>query len=343
MSRTINSSPHRHDGSSVANIMREVCLLLIPGILVYAWLISPGVIIQCLLAVLFAVITEAVMLSLRGLPVKMFLSDYSAVLTALLFALTLSPFTPWWINLCGIVFAISLVKHAFGGLGNNLFNPAMAGFVFVLILFPAGMNHWPALSAHGGEHAGLGTCLKIIFTGVDLIRLDAVTAATPLDFTQTRISGMYMISEFSDMPVFGSLAGAGWEWVALAFLISGGWLAFRKIIYWQVPVALISTMFIISLVFYWFDPDVYASPLFHIFTVSTLLGAFFIATEPVSSATTPLGRLIFAAGIGLLTWVIRTWGAYPDGMAFAVLIMNCSVPLLDHYTRPRVLGETLAD
>jgi len=344
MNGHIISSPHKHDGSSVTSIMREVCVALIPGILIYAWLISWGVLIQCILAIGFAVCAEALMLRLRRLPVKLFLSDYSCILTALLFALSISPYTPWWVNMCGMFFAIMLIKHAFGGIGNNLFNPAMAGFVFVLLSFPAEMTHWPAARSLQAAPVGLTDCLHIIFTGRESITaIDAVTAATPLSYMQTQINGMNMISEFSDELVFGSMAGTGWEWVALIFLLSGGWLAFRKIIYWQIPAALIGTVFLISLVFYWFDADVYASPMFHVFTVSTLLGAFFVATDPVSSATTPRGRWIFAAGIGLLTYLIRTWGAYPDGLAFAVLLMNCAVPLLDHYTRPKVLGETVAD
>lgn len=344
MSRHIISSPHKHDGSSVTAIMREVCLALIPGILIYAWLISWGVMIQCLLAVGFALCAEALMLRLRRLPVILFLSDSSCILTALLFALSISPYTPWWVNMCGVFFAIMLIKHAFGGIGNNLFNPAMAGFVFVLLSFPAEMNHWPAAHALQSSPDGLADCLQIIFPGRENINaVDAFTAATPLSYLQTQISGMNMISEFSDEPIFGAMSGTGWEWVALTFLLSGGWLVFRKIIYWQIPAALIGAMFLISLVCYWFDADVYPSPMFHVFTISTLLGAFFIATDPVSSATTPRGRLIYAAGIGLLAYLIRAWGAYPDGLAFAVLLMNCSVPLLDHYTRPKVLGETIAD
>ncbi|MDX1519550.1 MAG: RnfABCDGE type electron transport complex subunit D, partial [Gammaproteobacteria bacterium] len=273
-----------------------------------------------------------------------FLTDGSVILTGLLFALTLSPYTPWWVNLCGIVFAVMLVKHIYGGLGNNVFNPAMAGYVFVLLSFPAEMTRWPATRALQEPAAGFMDCLRLIFTGsAGETGIDAMTAATPLAYLQSQVSGMYMISEFIGEPAFGHMAGSGWEWVALAFLAGGCWLIFRKIIYWQVPASLIGSLFLISLVFHWLDGDVYAAPLFHVFTLSTMLGAFFIATDPVSSATTARGRIIFASGVAVLAFSIRTWGSHPDGLAFAIVIMNCAVPVLDHYTRPRVLGESIAD
>ncbi|MCG8325292.1 MAG: RnfABCDGE type electron transport complex subunit D [Thiotrichales bacterium] len=344
MNRVEIISPHGHTGTSVPAIMRETILALLPGILVYAFVISWGVLVQCILSVLFALACEAAVLRLRNMPVQSFLADGSVILTGLLFALTISPYTPWWINLCGIAFAVILIKHVYGGLGNNIFNPAMAGYVFVLLSFPAEMTVWPEAKSLQEPAIGLGACLQIIFTGsTPLADLDAISAATPLSYLQSQVSGMYMISEFIDEPLFGSMGGAGWEWVALAFMAGGIWLVFRRIIYWQVPAVLLGSLFVLSLVFYWWDVDVYASPVFHIVSVSTLLGAFFIATDPVSSATTARGRLIFAAGIALLTYAIRTWGAHPDGFAFAIILMNCAVPLLDHYTRPRVLGESLVD
>jgi len=322
--------------------MREVVIALVPGILVYALVVHWGVLVQCLLAVLFALAAEAVMLRVRGLPVKLFLCDYSVIITALLYALCLSPLTPWWINLCGILFAVILVKHAYGGLGGNLFNPAMAGFVFVLLSFPVDVNVWPAVhSLHSGS-PGLVDTLALIFSNRDSIAdIDAISAATPLTHMQSQLGGMNMISEFTADPRYGLVAGTGLEWVAITFLAGGVWLVYRKIITWQMPATTIAALFLASLVFYGFDAGVYASPLFHVFTVSTLLGAFFIVTDPVSTATTQTGRLIFATGVGLLTYGIRTWGAYPDGFAFAVLFMNALVPLLDHYTRPRVLGEAV--
>lgn len=344
MSRHIISSPHKHDGSSVNAIMREVVLALLPGIIVYALLISWAILLQCMLAVSFALVAEAAMLRLRRLPVQPFLTDYSVVITALLFALCIPPLTPWWITLGGILFAVMVAKHAYGGIGGNLFNPAMAGFVFVLLCFPVEMNHWPVLQSSAGNAPVFTDVLHMIVLGhEDVTAMDTVTAATPLSHLQTQVSGMHMITEFNIDPRYGLLSGAGWEWVALALLAGGVWLAFRRIITWQVPLTMIATLLLVSVVFYGFDADVYASPLFHIFTVSTLLGAFFIITDPVSSATTPAGRLVFAAGVGFLTWIIRSWGAYPDGLAFAVLIMNSLVPLFDHFTRPRVLGESVVE
>jgi Na+-translocating ferredoxin:NAD+ oxidoreductase subunit D len=334
------SSPHLHQSMSVSQVMRQVLYALVPGIVLSVWFFGIGVFIQCLLAVFFALCTESIMLYLRGKELKLFLFDGSAVVTALLFALAISPYAPIWVNLLGVCIAIIIAKHCFGGLGYNVFNPAMAGYVFVLLCFPVEMSAWPHVQGLSEDQAGLFDTLSIIFAGQSSIAyFDSLSGATALDSMQTQINGMAMIQEVRTGPLFGSLAGKGSEWIAVAWLAGGIWLLYKNIIKWQMPCTFILSVFLVSLMFYWFDTNIYLSPIFTLFSGGIMLAAFFIITDPVTAATTPLGRVIYAAGIGLLTYVIRTWSGYPDGIAFAVLIMNAAVPLIDNYTRRRVLGE----
>ncbi len=337
------NSPHIHQQTSIASVMRKVIYALVPGILVSIWILGWGVLIQCLLAVLFALVFEATMLSMRKRPIKIYLYDGSAIVTALLFALTITPFAPWWISLFGMAFAIIVVKHMYGGLGYNMFNPAMAGYVFMLLCFPAEMNVWPIAKGVAEVDISFTDTLSVIFTGtVPMIGLDGISSATPLDFTKSQLGSMAMMSEIRDNLMFGTFAGKGWEWIAFAWLAGGLWLLMQGIIKWQMPVIFLTALFLMSILFYWYDADIYMSPVFNIFAGGTMLAAFFIVTDPVTASTTPRGRLLYAAGIGIITYIIRTWGGYPDGIAFAVLIMNAAVPFIDLYTRPRVFGENLS-
>lgn len=338
MSSHFISSPHRHDGSSIVAMMVRVCLALVPGLLFYVWFFGPAIIIQCLLAMGFALALEYLMLKLRKRSVDLFLRDGSAVVTGLLFALTISPFTPWWINLSGIAFAIIFAKHLYGGLGYNPFNPAMAGYVFVLLCFPAQMNAWPTAPGTGENSVALSNYLTMIFSpGQSAI--DAFSGATALNHMKSQLGLMSMLSEIRADPVFGHLAGAGWEWISVGFMLGGIALLIMGVIKWQIPVAVLAGMTGASMIFNVYDSDVYASALFHLYGGGTMLCAFFIATDPVTASTTPRGRLLYGCLIGILAYSIRSWGAYPDGIAFAVLIANASVPLIDHYTRPCVVGE----
>ncbi len=328
--------PHIHSQTSINKIMQQVIFALVPGIIVSTWVLGWGILIHCLLAVFFALAFEAAMLTIRKRPLQEFIYDGSAIITGLLFALTITPFAPWWVTLSGICFAIVIAKHLYGGLGYNIFNPAMAGYIFVLICFPVELNYWPILT----DASGVIESLEIIFLGLPNGSLDSLSGATALAFTKSQISGMNMLSEFSNSPLFGVIGGKGWEWIGLAFLAGGVWLNIKGIIKWQIPLVMIFTLFLLSLVFHGYDADRYSSPIFSLFTGGTLLAAFFIATDPVTASATPRGIIIYAAGIGILTYIIRTWGSYPDGVAFAVLIMNAAVPFIDNVTRPKVFGKT---
>ena len=328
-----SSSPHWHDGRTLGIVMADVCIALLPGLLCYAWLFGAGVLIQCALAVCFALLLEYAILRLRHRDPVPFLRDGSAVVTALLFAVSITPLAPWWICLCGMAFAIIIGKHAFGGIGYNLFNPAMAGYVFVLACFPVQMNTWPALSAHG-----IGAGLDSIFP-MGGAPLDVLSGATALDELKNRLELMEMVFEITTSPVFGLVGGAGWEWINFLYLLGGVYLLARGVIRWHIPVAVLAGVSLVSLLFYVYDPDVHAAPLFHLFSGGTMLCAFFIATDPVTASTTGRGRLLYGILIGVLICLLREWGAYPDGVAFAVLLANTFVPLIDLLTRPRVFGE----
>ena len=256
--------------------------------------------------------------------------------------LALPPLAPWWLPVLGSLFAIVIAKQLYGGLGYNPFNPAMVGFVVLLISFPREMSQWNAPTGLAQEgHLSLGQALAWSLYGVlpQGIDFDALTQATPLDHVKTALGQGRTLTEIRGEEWSGAFAGHGWEWVNLSFLLGGLYLLLRRIIAWQIPVGLLGALFVIALLFHAGDTDTAPAPLFHLFSGATMLGAFFIATDPVSASTTPRGRLLFGAGVGVIVYVIRSWGGYPDGIAFAVLLMNMAAPTIDYYTKPRVFGQ----
>lgn len=335
------TSPHLSGENSVAAMMRQVLYALVPGTLALIWFFGWGVLINLVLAIIFATGLEALVMTVRKRPVKPALADYSAVVTAWLLAITIPPLSPWWLTLVAIFFAIVVAKHLYGGLGYNPFNPAMVGYVVCLISFPVQMTSWLPPSGLAEHSVGLLTTLQAIFTGHLPAQLswDAITMATPLDNLKTETSLGKTLSEIRSEPLYGSLAGLGWEWAANFFALGGFWLIYKKIITWHVPVALIVSLGVMAALFSLGNPDNFPPPTFHVFSGGAILGAFFIATDPVSGATSPRGRIVFGAGVGVLTYIIRTWGGYPDGIAFAVLLMNMAAPTIDYYTQPHVFGH----
>jgi electron transport complex protein RnfD len=321
--------------------MLQVIFALLPGIVAHAWYFGPGILLQILLASSFALLFESACLAARRKPLRPFLGDLSAPVTAILFALCLPPLAPWWIALVGMFFAIVIAKHLFGGLGHNLFNPAMVGYVVVLISFPQAMTAWLPPQAIASHVPALGEVLNAIATGQPpgALGWDAITGATPLDTIRNSVAAGQMISEARESPIFGDFGGLGWEWIANWYALGGLWLLWRRVISWQVPATMIGSVVALGLAAWLVDPGSNPSPLQHIFSGALVVGAFFIATDPVSGCASPRGRLIFGAGVGIITLVIRRWGAYPDGVAFAVLLMNMVAPLIDRYTRPRIFGH----
>lgn len=337
----VSTAPFTHNSFTISTIMRQVLYALIPGIVTYVYFFGWGIVINILLTSVTALICEAVILWLRNRPLRPFLTDNSALVTAWLLAIALPPFTPWWMAVLGTAFAMIFAKHLYGGLGYNPFNPAMVGYVMLLISFPAEMTRWPALASLSGHFPHFLDSLGIIFQGQPTggLTLDALSGATPLDTIKTELTFFHTLEEIQRNPLFGIYGGKGWEWINGMFLLGGCWLIYQRIITWHIPVAVLGSLFLFSGLFFIFDSGIYISPLFHIASGASILGAFFIATDPVSAATSNKGRLFYGAGIGFLIYIIRTWGGYPDGVAFSILLMNMAVPVIDYYTKPRVFGH----
>jgi len=334
------SSPHAHGPARTSWVMQQVLLATLPGLVALTAWFGWGTLANILWAAPVALAAEGAMLRLRGRDPMPALRDCSALVTALLLAIALPPASPWWLVTIGTGFAIVIAKHLYGGLGSNPFNPAMAGYVVLLISFPLEMTRWMAPASAGA--AGAPRPLEALQASLGLLdaaRLDALTMATPLDVLRQNHS--LLVSElWARQPQFGRIGGTGWEWVNAGFLAGGLYLLARRIFTWHAPVAMLAALALMAALFY--DGGSAASggsPLFHLFTGATMFGAFFIVTDPVTSATSTRGRLIFGALIGVLVYLIRHWGNYPDAVAFSVLLMNFAAPLLDNYTQPRSYGH----
>ena len=264
------------------------------------------------------------------------MGDGSAIVTGWLIALAFPPLAPWWLVVVGCLFAIIVAKHLYGGLGQNPFNPAMIAFAVCIVSFPALMSQWPPVDLK----ASFGDQLALVI-GI-APRLDAMSGATPLDALKTALKlgeGSATVSSvMSHAGTFGHFAGRGWEWVGAAYLLGGLWLWQRKIISWHAPLGFLAGIALLASALWVLNTEQFANPLFHLFSGGTMLGAFFIVTDPVSGCTTPKGKLIFGLSAGLLAYIIRVFGGYPDGVAFAVLLMNLCVPLIDLYTQPPIFG-----
>jgi len=333
------TSPHTHINRSTADIMRLVALATLPGIIALVWHFGWGTVVNLVWAALLALLFEAACLKLRKRNIAFYLKDYSAVLTAVLLALAIPPYSPWWVTLIGVGFAIVIAKQLYGGLGFNPFNPAMIGYVVLLISFPIEMTSWPTASAFADSTPSLLEAIQIIFPfGTNL---DVMTSATPLDLmkqnTTLTIEEFYL-SERSFAE--GMVAGKGYEWVNIGFLIGGLLLLQQRIYTWHAPVMFLLSLSVCAILFN--DGGSSASEgtaLFHLFSGGTMLGAFFIVTDPVTSPTTTKGRMYFGACAGILVFIIRAWGNYPDAVAFSVLLMNLCAPTIEYYSLPRTYGH----
>lgn len=336
------SSPHTIRPNAVTTLMMRVILALIPGAITMIWLFGWGVLINIILAVATAIVCEAFCVKLRKRPVAPALTDLSAIVTALLFAIAIPPLLPWWQTVMGAAFAIVVVKQMYGGIGYNPFNPAMAAYVLLLISYPADMTAWVTPIVLNDNPLNFMQTLSAIFAGVapQGMSWEALSGATPLSSLKTGLSQNHMISEIQTGPLWqGLMGGYGWEWPSVAFLLGGLWMIYKRVITWHIPVSMLGTILLFGLVTSMLDSEAYPFALFHLFTGGVMLGAFFIATDPVSACTTPKGRLVYGASIGALIYIIRTWGGYPDAVAFAVLLLNMSAPIIDHLTQPKVYGH----
>jgi len=322
---TISLSPHVHGGDSVKKNMYGVCIALVPALLCSFYFFGLGAIAVTAVSVASCVFFEWVINKYMLKNPQPTVTDGSAILTGILLAFNLPSNIPLWIVIIGALFAIGVVKMTFGGLGCNLFNPALAGRAFLLISFPVQMTTWPV-------------------PGQGFMNLDATTGATPLATMKMIAKGEASMSDLSnsltDM-LIGNTGGCLGEVCAIAILIGLIYLLVKKIITWHIPVSILVTVAIVSGLLHLANPTTYVAPQYELFSGGLLLGAVFMATDYVTSPMTHKGQLVYGVAIGLLTMVIRTWGAYPEGMSFAILIMNAFTPLINNYFKPKRFGEVV--
>ncbi|CAH0539154.1 electron transport complex subunit RsxD [Vibrio marisflavi] len=344
----IASSPHAHNKRSTPDVMKWVAICALPGLAAQSYFFGWGSIIQLVFAIFIALAMEAGVMLLRKRPPLSAIRDNSALVTAWLLAVSIPPLSPWWIIVIGLFFAIVIAKHLYGGIGQNLFNPAMVAYVVLLISFPVQMTSWIAPHQLSQDPISFLDSLSLIFTNFNLdgmslqqVRagIDGVTMATPLDAFKTALHSGNTVYEALKQPQFDGLAGIGWEWVNIAYLLGGLIMIRQKIISWHIPVSFLAGLFITSALFMLVSPGETASPTIHLLSGATMLGAFFIATDPVSASTTVKGRLIYGFFIGFMVFIIRSFGGFPDGVAFSVLLANMCVPMIDYYTKPRTYGH----
>ncbi len=337
--RAGQTSPHKLALNSTQRVMGLLVLATLPGLLAQTVFFGWGTLINVLWCVLIALGCEALVLKLRQRSLAVCLSDCSAVVAGVLLGLALPPFAPWWLSLVAVSFAMIIGKHLYGGLGQNPFNPAMLGYVLVLISFPQEMIAWlPPMGLEGHNNSLSDAAFAIFGSGVD-----AVSMATPLDVLKEN-SSLTINELWQANPVFDGMAGRGWLWVNVAYLAGGLFLLWRRVFTWHAPIGMLVAITIMATLFWQGSgSDSHGSPMFHLLSGATMLGAFFIITDPVSGATSNRGRLIFGVGVGIMVYVIRAWGGYPDGVAFAVLLMNMAAPTIDYYTQPRTYGHHRAN
>lgn len=314
----VSPAPHIHSGDSVSKNMYGVIIALVPAYLVALYFFGLGALIVSVTAVLSCVLFEYLIQRFL-MKQEASICDGSAILTGLLLSFNLPSNLPVWIVIIGALVAIGIGKMSFGGLGNNPFNPALVGRVYLLISFPVQMTTWPRPMAwEGWSHY-----------------LDAETGATPLAMLK---------GHFGELPdtlqlLMGNIGGSLGEVSAIALLIGLVYLLARKIITWHIPVSILATVFVFTGILYAVNPETYASPLVHLLTGGLLLGAIFMATDYVTSPMSPWGMIVYGVGIGVITVVIRVFGAYPEGVSFAILIMNAFTPLINTYIKPKRFGE----
>ena len=318
---TISPSPHIHGGDSIEKNMYGVLIALVPTFIFSIVFFGLGAILVTLTSVIACLVFEYVIQKylMKQRPT---IWDGSAIITGVLLAFNLPSSLPLWIVVIGALVAIGIGKMSFGGLGNNIFNPALVGRVFLLISFPVQMTTWPVPN-------GFATA-------------DAVTGATPLALAKEAVKNGQAIGEALSSAgittgnlILGNIGGSLGEVAAIGLLLGFAYMLIRKIISWHIPVAIFATVIVFSGILNLADPTQFAGPVFHLFTGGLMLGAIFMATDYVTSPMTHKGMIIYGIGIGLLTVIIRVFGAYPEGMSFAILIMNGFTPLINRYCKPR--------
>ena len=343
MNKAVFSAPFSHALSSVPRTMGLVMLALLPATLFSLYQFGWPAIMVFVLTVGSAILFEALSLAIGSRPVMPFLLDGSAALTGWLLALSLPPWSPWWVAVLGGFIAIVIGKQIYGGLGQNIFNPAMVARAVLLVSFPLEMTFF--LGPHPLFAAGspsLGDAIHIVFGGG--IDFDAMSSASTLTRLKVLMHDAKPLSAAPDLAfdlrqTMAAMPGSLGEMSAVLLLLGGIFLIAMRIISWHTPAAMFAGMAVMAGLFNHFDPAHHPGIMFHLFSGGFMLGAFFIATDYVTQPITDEGRLIFGAGVGILTYFIRAFSVFPEGVAFAILLMNAMTPLIDHYVKPRIFGR----
>ena len=318
---TVSPSPHVYSHDSVRKIMYRVVYAMIPALLWSVFIFGPDALKVTLIAVVACLAFEF-LIQKYLMKIKPMVTDGSALVTGILLAFNVPSNLPWWIIIIGALVAVGVGKLSFGGLGNNIFNPALVGRVFLLISFPVQMTSWPVSNED----------------------VDGLTTATPLGIIKEGLNNGIPVHEISrELPqatdmLMGNMSGSLGEISALLLILGGLYMLFKKVITWHIPVSVIGSVAIIAAIFWLVEPQAYVNPVYHVLTGGLMLGAIFMATDIVSSPMTPKGQIIFGAGIGIITISIRLFGAYPEGISFAILIMNAFTPLINNYVKPKRFG-----
>ncbi len=345
MNLNLPAAPHAHAGDSIHRLMWAVLLALAPTTLYGVFLFGWPAFNLLAVTLLTCLLSEALCLGLAGRAVRPALLDGSILLTGVLLALSLPPWAPWWIGVIGGGFAVVVGKHIFGGIGQNLFNPAMLARVMLLVSFPMEMTTWLEPHPWFSESApSFLEGLRITFGHFPIA--DGLTGPTLLGHLRTELTLAHPLGAIlpghypPGMTLLGWTSGSLGETPTLLILLGGLWLLWRRVITWPIPVAMLGAVLALASLFHGINPERFAGPFLHLTSGSVMLGAFFIATDPVTSPLSRLGQGVFGAGCGALVYIIRTWGGYPEGVAFAVVLMNAATPLIDHYIHPRIYGRT---
>jgi Na+-translocating ferredoxin:NAD+ oxidoreductase subunit D len=325
---TLSGSPHVQTDRTVRGIMFDVVIAMIPALLVSFWFFGLGAVKVTVVAVIACILFEW-LITKYLLKARSTVSDGSAIVTGILLAFNLPSSLPVWMIVIGALVSIGVAKMTFGGLGKNPFNPALVGRVFLMISFPVDMTLWPK---------PIVSREILNFGGLDKIKLDALTGPTPL--------GLLKGGNVDDLPgyvdlLLGNMGGCVGEISAIALLAGAVYMLIRKVITWQIPVAYLGSVILFTGILWLVDPTIYVDPLFHLVTGGLMLGAFYMATDMVTSPMSGKGMLVFGVGCGILTVVIRIFGAYPEGVSFAILIMNAFVPLINRSMKPKRFGEVM--
>lgn len=349
------SSPFIRPASSVTGVMATVLLALIPAAICYTWFFGAGFLINLAITSTLGLLIEALVMRARGRPLFFYISDLSILVTAALLSFALPPGSPWWIGASGIFIASIFGKHVFGGLGHNVFNPAALAYVSLLVMFPLQMTGWylPGTGSYAEMPIdplsvnGISTSLQLSFPFLRdmaltpfLVVPDGFATATPLIEYKFAAPARILMAEADGFTIWDRDARTGWEMLALSFAAGGVILLWRRVISWHIPAMVIATVLLLSTLFYQPGQEaIVGSPWLHLFSTSTLIGAFFIATDPASSPSSATGKLIYGVLIGLMMYSIRIWGSYLDSVALAILLVNMCSPLIDELTVRTPVGR----